>query len=58
MMQQIMIERLTKLIREAQKNEKHFKREGMALTQMYFAGMADAYQYLIEELLQNQEARE
>lgn len=57
-MQQIMIERLTELLREAQKNEKHFKREGMALTQMYFAGMADAYQYLIEELLQNQEARE
>lgn len=54
----LMIERLTKLIREAQKNEKHFKRKGMALTQMYFAGMADAYQYLIEELLQNQEARE
>lgn len=54
----LMIDRLTKLIREAQKNEKHFKREGMALTQMYFAGMADAYQYLIEELLQNQEARE
>lgn len=54
----LMIDRLTKLIREAQKNEKHFKREGMALTQMYFAGMADAYQYLIEELLQNQETRE
>jgi len=54
----LMIERLTELIREAQKNEKHFKRERMALTQMYFAGMADAYQHLIEELLQNQEARE
>lgn len=37
MMQQIMIERLTELIRKAQKNEKHFEREGMALTQMYFA---------------------
>lgn len=36
----LMIERLTELIREAQKNEKHFKRERMALTQMYFAGEA------------------
>ena len=54
----LMIERLTELIRKAQKNEKHFKRKGMASTQMYFAGMVDAYQHLIEELLQNQEARE
>lgn len=54
----LVIERLTELLREAQKNKKHFKREGMALTQMYFAGIVDAYQHLIEELLQNQEARE
>ena len=44
----LMIERLTELIRKAQKNEKHFKRKGMASTQMYFAGMVDAYQHLIE----------